>query len=132
MEGRLGSCACGSIAYRLNSEIRNVVNCHCNMCRKHNGSAFSTYVALPFEAFEIIKGEDKLEKYRVHSGQKHFCSSCGTPMYNLNGKYPGACMVYFGTLEDSNEITPRINVWCESKLSWVENLATINGVPEGI
>jgi hypothetical protein len=99
VEPRKGACICGAVNYRLNADIRNIVNCHCNFCRAHSGAAFSTYAALPHAALEITKGADALGKYQVDDGQKHFCSHCGTPIFNLNAQYPGACMIYFGTLD---------------------------------
>lgn len=132
MELQTGSCACGAIEFTLNKKIRNIVNCHCNMCRRHNGSAFSTYAALAFSALEITKGEELLAKYAAGTGLKHFCKHCGTPLYNTNEKYAGACMIYFGSLHPSSEIRPQVNVWCENQLTWVSNVAEIPSLPQGI
>ncbi len=132
MNNLKGSCLCGEVNYNLTSEILNVVNCHCDFCRSHSGAAFSTYVALPYTSLEITHGKDKLISFRAGEGEKHFCSLCGTPIFNLNNKYPGACMVYFGTLDNSRDITPKVNVWSESKLEWVESLASIQSVAQGV
>jgi hypothetical protein len=127
-----GSCLCGEVTYKLNSEIVNVVNCHCNFCRSHSGAAFSTYAALPYSSFEITKGREKISSFAVEKGKKHFCSACGTPLFNLNEKYPGACMIYFGTLTKPQEIIPKVNIWCESKLGWVDSLSSVPSVGQGI
>ncbi len=132
-----GSCLCGKVKYKLNSEVKNVVNCHCNFCRSHSGAAFSTYAALPHSALEITSGQDSLHSYQIkgatnEGGTKHFCRECGTPIFNLNAKYPGACMVYFGTLERARDLLPKINIWCESKLAWVDSLSSLPSVDQGI
>ena len=127
-----GSCGCGSVQYKLNSEIMNVVNCHCNMCRKHNGSAFSTYAALPFKSLQITQGDALIKHYSLDIAKKHFCNKCGTPLYNTNDHYPGACMIYSGTLNTSNTLTPGINVWCESQLAWLNELSAISSLPQGV
>jgi len=127
-----GSCICGVVKYRLNSEIMNIVNCHCNFCRSHSGAAFSTYAVLPFESFEITSGKEKLNNFKVHEGKKHFCSVCGTPIFNIVRRYPGACMVYYGTLDSANNITPRFNIWCENKLDWVDSISSIQSVEQGV
>ena len=127
-----GSCLCGEILYRLNSRILNVVNCHCDFCRSHVGSAFSTYAVARFKSLEIIKGQDKINSYQINTGKKHFCSVCGTPLFNLNSKYPGACMLYLGSLENSRDIKPSVNFWCESKLKWVDEISSIESVGKGI
>jgi len=121
-----GQCFCGAIRYRLNSGIRNIVNCHCNFCRSHSGAAFSTYAALPYANLEIIQGQEQLRTYEVNEGKKHFCGHCGTPLFNLNNKFPGACMIYLGTLENSATLTPKLNVWCESQLDWIDQITSIH------
>lgn len=127
-----GSCLCGEVKYKLNSEIMKVVNCHCNFCRSHSGAAFSTYAALPHASLEITKGQEKLSHFPMSDGKKHFCSQCGTPIFNLNKKYPGACMVYLGTLRKARDLTPTINVWCESKLAWVDTVSSIRSLAQGV
>lgn len=132
MDIQNGSCLCGEVTYKLNSEIRNVVNCHCNLCRSHSGAAFSTYVALPYFSFEITKGQNRISSFEIEDAKKHFCSVCGTPIFNLNEKYPGACMVYLGTLAKPQNTISKINVWCDSKLEWVDSLSSVPSAGQGI
>jgi hypothetical protein len=127
-----GSCGCGSVKFKLRAEILNIVNCHCKMCRSHNGTSFSTYAVLPHSALEVTIGKDLVNRYTAGSAQKHFCGKCGTPLFNLNEKYPGVCMIYAGTLDSSDRIAPKINVWCESKLAWLDTLSEITSMPQGI
>ena len=132
MEKIVGSCGCGDVQYQLNSAIMNVVNCHCNICRGHNGSAFSTYAVLPFKSLKITQGKSLISKYRLKSASKHFCGNCGTPIFNTSDNYPGACMIYLGTLFSSNNLTPAVNVWSESQLAWLSSLSTITSLPQGV
>ncbi|MBC8184856.1 GFA family protein [candidate division KSB1 bacterium] len=132
MKSETGSCRCGGIAYKLNSEKKNVVNCHCNFCRSHSGAAFSSYVAVPYNSLKIIKGERLITEYTFQNGKKHFCSICGTPLFNINNKYPNACMIYLGTLNDISNVVPRRNIWCESKLDWIDNISSIKSLGQGI
>ena len=132
VNAKKGSCGCCAVEFIMNSEVLNVVNCHCDMCRNHNGSSFSTYAVLPFRALEITKGNELIKVYSVGSGQKHFCGKCGTPLYNTNEKYPGACMIFLGTLSSSRALLPKINVWYESKLAWLDDISDISSFPQGI
>lgn len=127
-----GSCFCGVVNYKLNSAIMKVVNCHCDFCRSHSGAAFSSYAALPFASLEFTKGKESLSAFQIVDGEKHFCRECGTPIFNINNKYPGACMVYLGTIENARDITPMVNVWCESKLGWVDSLSSIHSLAQGV
>ena len=132
MNKQKGACFCGAVKYELNSEILHVVNCHCDFCRSHSGAAFSTYAALPYTALEITQGTDKLSRFEIEEGAKHFCSVCGTPIFNLNEKYPGACMLYFGTLESARNIQPKVNIWCESLLPWVGSVTAIKSLDQAV
>lgn len=132
MKQNNGSCGCGAVKYTLDSEIWNVVNCHCNMCKEHNGASFTTYAALALTGLKIKEGNEFITKYREGTGNKHFCKRCGTPLYNTNEKYPGACMIFFGTLNNSTQYTPKVNVWCESQYPWLNKLSEINSLQQGL
>ena len=132
MNEQNGACGCGAVEFTLNSKFLNVVNCHCNMCRVHNGSSFSTYAVFPFSYLEITKGNELVKTSIAGRAKKHFCEKCGSPLYNVNDKYPGVCMVFLGTLDSSRILAPKINIWCDSKLAWVDNLSSISSLPQGI
>ena len=62
----------------------------------------------------------------VNSGaRKHYCSKCGTPLFNLVSRYSGACMIYLGAIEPLPAGVPSLNVYCESMLNWVEHVGSI-------
>jgi len=115
------------LQYRLTDEIKNIVNCHCNLCRSINGSAFSTYVVVSLDALDIVNGRDKLSEYQVTEGAvKHYCSACGTPVFNSNPiRYPGLAMVYLGTLAEPASLKPAVNIYSENKLPWIDSITDI-------
>ena len=127
-----GSCLCGAVRFRAATEIWRVVNCHCGLCRKMNGSAFSSYAVIPHRALEVVDSSH-LGAYAVtQRATKHYCSRCGTPLFNLNSKYAGACMLYLGAIEGSDEVAPALNVYCESMLSWLESVTSLQGFQAGV
>jgi hypothetical protein len=125
-----GSCACKTITFRAGEPLQ-FVNCHCNLCRKINGSAFSSYVVAKADAVDF-SGSEELQCYTATDcSTKHFCSKCGTPIYNSNPiTYPGLVMLYLGTLANAQELKPGINIFCSSKLDWVDGLASQPSYPE--
>lgn len=130
--GVSGSCLCGVVKYRVNAEVGRVVNCHCGMCRRMNGSAFSSYAVIPRQALEILE-DDALGAFAVtERATRHFCTQCGTPIFNLNSKYDGACMVYLGTIENGEVYSPSLNVYCESMLPWLDGVTSIEGLEKGV
>lgn len=115
-----GNCGCGHIKFEIATSKANIVNCHCNKCRKLNGSPFSTYFVISEKNFKISEGEEYLSSYSPsEKAVKNFCKSCGTPIFNQNMKYPSLRMVHLGVLNSLEEIKPNVNIFCESKLSWV-------------
>lgn len=115
-----GSCGCGSVKINLNINKCNVVNCHCNTCRKLNGSAFSTYVVVSEKNFKIETGISHISKFVISkNGEKNYCNKCGTPIFNKNYKYPSLTMIHLGTLNLLQKVQPKVNIFCQSMLSWV-------------
>ncbi len=115
-----GGCFCKTIQYRIYAPIAMAVNCHCNACKKASGAAFSSLAIIREKRFEIVSGLDDLTKFQLgDSLTKHFCRYCGTPVFNLNGRYPGRCMVSIGSLDNPSIVSPSANIHCENTLNWV-------------
>jgi len=121
-----GSCHCGAVEFELKGNPKLVVNCHCNDCKKRNGSAYSTYMAVQESDLSVVKGKNTLQGYSVKNvGIKQFCSQCGSPIYNENYRYPGLYMLFYGAFNESSNFSPDFNVYCESKYNWVESIHDI-------
>lgn len=121
-----GSCRCEAVSYSVSSAPVNVVNCHCNMCRSMSGNAFGSYVVVR-DSDCVIEGAENLTKYAVtERATKHFCSRCGTSVFNTNpSTYPGVFILYLGTVIGNEQLQPQVNIFCESMLPWVKQLSTI-------
>lgn len=127
-----GACHCGAVRFHVPTGVRRVVNCHCGLCRRINGSAFSSYAVVPLDAL-VVEGQSNVSAYAVTArATKHFCGRCGSPLYNLNNKYPGACMLYLGAVDGSDRHVPSVNVYCGSMLAWLTDIASMQRFEEGI
>lgn len=115
-----GSCFCKAVQYRITSPIPLAVNCHCNSCKKAGGGVFSSLAVIREKHLEITCGKEFLATYQLGENlEKHFCSRCGTPIYNRNSRYPGRCMVALGSFDNPSVIIPSANIHCENRLTWV-------------
>lgn len=123
------SCGCGEISLHLGNEIYSVFNCHCQDCRSHNGAAFTSYVVSSGDGFEIEKGAAQLKSYRSDQSNKHFCSKCGTPLFNTIDTYPNIRLVYLGCLPVGADLKPSMNVWCDNQLPWVNHVDELKSFP---
>ncbi|NPD10084.1 GFA family protein [Vibrio ostreicida] len=122
----LGSCNCKAVQFRVTGDFKRIVNCHCKLCRKMNGAAFSTYVAVLKTDFELVRG-DLISCDVTENARKHFCGKCGTPIFNSNPKYSGLNILHLGSLdiESSKQLKPDANIYDESKVSWLDSLSDL-------
>ena len=126
-----GSCNCGAVRYQVTGNARSVVNCHCKLCRKMNGSAFSTYVAVADDDFEFLSGNLKTHRCSEHA-RKSFCGECGTPIFNSNPKYAGLKILHLGSLDSPLNKEPQVNIYCDSRLDWLGRLQQIDSLGQGL
>lgn len=122
MEEIKGSCHCGTIHWKFTLPVKTVVKCHCGMCRKLNGSDYSTWAVVPAEQYTITKGSEAVTNYEAEKSSKSFCSRCGSPVFCINGKhFPGNVVLALGTLDNySEKLAPQIQVYTPNKAEWVK------------
>lgn len=116
-----GGCLCGKVRYRaIGDPVGNFI-CHCKNCQKQSGSAFSINLIYPKSKF---KSEGPLSYYSDSSDAgnpvlRHFCTSCGTPVFSAIPHLPDIIVLKVGTLDDTSSFTPAAEVWCDSKQTWL-------------
>ena len=75
-----GSCLCGSVRYRVNGPLRDVIMCHCVFCRRastHVG-AYSACAVADLD----VQATRTLRWYRSSPGARRgFCSKCGSMLF---------------------------------------------------
>jgi hypothetical protein len=114
-----GSCLCDSIRFRIRGELGPVGYCHCSMCRKANGSAFSTNGIVRRRDFSFMRGDELIQEYESSPGRfRAFCSRCGSPIYSRVDAQPEALRVRLGTLDCDPGRRPAGHVWVGSKAPW--------------
>ena len=116
-----GSCFCGQVRYEVSGPVLQIAACHCNLCRRMSGAAFTTYLLVRNEDFTLFSGQSMLSRVSLTERMtKHFCAHCGAPIFNSNAAvHAGLAMLYLGTVVGSEEFAPRIDIFCDDKLPWV-------------
>ena len=75
-----GGCLCGSVRYTVHGPLRNVLVCHCTMCRRLH-SYVGAYSACAPEHLRIESGAT-LRWYRSSStARRGFCGRCGAMLF---------------------------------------------------
>lgn len=116
-----GSCLCGDIQFEASQFQPLAGHCHCNMCQKFHGAAFSTFVEVKLADFRWLKGESQLSHYRADNGStRSFCKQCGSSLlfeskYNRQEKTIEVALACF----DSNvDINPDAHIYTSTKVPW--------------
>lgn len=115
-----GGCLCGAIRYEIDQPALGEAVCHCKNCQHQTGTAFSVLATVRSSAFKLI-GEPKLYADRGDSGaavHRHFCGTCGSPIYTSLPAKPKVVFVKAGTLDDTSQLAPKYHVWCDSAWPW--------------
>lgn len=114
-----GQCLCGTVRYRVTGPLGEVRYCHCRMCRRATGSAFSANAPVPVERFALLAGADSIREYEASSGAfRCFCGNCGLPVFARLARAPGHVRIRLGGLEAPDGVEITGHVWTESKADW--------------
>ncbi len=113
-----GGCACGAIRYECTAEPIHMSFCHCRNCQRATGGPFKSAVAVPAEAFKLLRGSPR---YSVLSGidgnaKRGFCSDCGSPL--LGFPNPEVVSIHAASLDDPSWFTPRMHIFTSHAQPW--------------
>lgn len=118
-----GGCLCSSVTYEITGPIHTIENCHCQMCRKAHGAAFSTNGVVAGADFKIKTGAECITAYASSPRRlKCFCSRCGSPLFirrqNETGSDDASVVVTLGTLNQYTGSGATRHVFVDSKAEW--------------
>lgn len=75
-----GRCLCGAVGFTVSGPMKQVVGCHCTMCRRQTSHflAFSTV----WDADLAVEGEESLQWFRSSAeSRRGFCRNCGSILF---------------------------------------------------
>lgn len=127
-----GGCRCGACRYDLSLDaVPPVYACHCHICQRASGSAFSLQALIP-EAKLTVTGPMVVHEITTEdrTSIQRFCGTCHSRIYNTNSRRAGIAVVRAGTLDRSEELECRAHIFTNYKQGWVELLDDIPQWPE--
>jgi hypothetical protein len=117
----LGKCLCGEVKIKIKGDISSIIHCHCSLCRKNSGTAFATNGFINSADFEITSGKNNLSTFSFKPGRnRHFCTSCGSPVYSSNELDPDRFRIRLGILDSDISERPISHNFVSSKANWEE------------
>lgn len=116
-----GSCLCGAVTFEIAAPVITMGNCHCSMCRKQHGTAFSTYYQFERSGLTVLSGEDHIQRYAASDfAERGFCGTCGTKLTFTIGELPDRIWIAAGALDDDPGTQPEYHIFVGSKAPWYE------------
>src|SRR6185503_6475039 len=116
-----GSCLCGAVRYEVTGPVHDVHHCHCSMCRKAHGTAFSTFARLTAGDLGFVAGESEVRAYRSSAPiERTFCATCGARLTIRFDGMPDTVWVSVGTLDDDPGVAAHCHMFVASKAPWDE------------
>ena len=106
-----GGCLCGGVRYEVDGPLRDVVECHCAMCRRTHGHV-AAYTAAPKRCLRLI--ESRALKWYASSGfaRRGFCTECGGSLF---WERPAGELVSIaaGTLDAPTDLRTTLQIFVE-------------------
>jgi len=116
-----GSCLCGSVSYSFSAKINDFGYCHCEMCRKASGSAYSANVGVDSTTFEVKDSHGYLKEYISSLGtHRFFCSNCGSPLFSRVERTPELVRIRLGSLDTFMDKKAVRHTFVKDKAPWHE------------
>ena len=114
-----GSCLCEEVKYEYDGSINEVAVCHCNQCKRAQGTPFVTNAPVEFSKCTFTNESGSLKAYFSNPNKKRvFCGTCGSPMYSQRTDMPETIRLRLGTITDGHIHEPNYEIYCESKSDW--------------
>jgi hypothetical protein len=116
-----GGCLCRSVRYEISAPLGTIEHCHCAMCRRAHGAAFSTNAIVPTSALTVTSGAALISEYESSPNRrKCFCAKCGSQLFIRRLNKPEFTVITLGTLDGDPGARPERHVFVASKAPWYE------------
>lgn len=129
------SCLCQGVAFVIDGPVKDLLYCHCSMCRKVHGSAFRARGRVKTRDISWVRGEGLVRFYESSPGEhRGFCSVCGSNIFTKFTAQPHEVGLSLGILDDDPGSRPSCHVFVASKAPWHEitdALPQYEGFPPG-
>jgi hypothetical protein len=110
-----GRCLCGAVRYQVTGRLRDVVDCHCERCRRFTGHHMAA-TAADVSGIEVEDPGRRLTWYAVPGAAYGFCAGCGSSLFWRGDSTPQQWSVCAGTLEPPTGLRT-VEAWWVSQAS---------------
>jgi len=115
------SCACGDVTMAILGPVGSMFMCACLHCQQATGTGHSA-VALVSEQGLTVSGTTARFSRPSASGAsftRHFCATCGTPLYGQSSRAPAVRLVAAGFFAGNNQwFEPNQLIFARTQQDW--------------
>lgn len=124
-----GHCLCGAVAYEVRGPLRDVVNCHCNQCRRTHGhvGAYSRVGRA-----DLTMTETRGLKWHQSSdaARRGFCQECGANvLWDLLAR--DSVSIAAGTIDEPTGLKTIRHIFVADKGDYYEIEDGLEHLPQG-
>lgn len=109
---RSGGCSCGAVEFRVDGELRPILHCHCEPCRRFTGN-FVAATGCPTVNLSVAD-EATLRWHQLEHARYGFCGRCGSSLFWLATDSPDHTSIMAGSLDDADELELQA-IWFSSE-----------------
>lgn len=113
-----GGCRCGRVRLRISAPPLLAMACHCRGCQRMTASAFSTSIAVPTDAFDVIAGEPEIGGLHGDESRHHHCGWCKSWLFTKVAPKLGFVNVRATMLDEAGWFVPFVETFTSEALPW--------------
>lgn len=115
-----GGCLCGRVRYEAAGGVFSRSVCHCRTCQQAHGAPMVGWFSVKHAELMLQADAGALGEYRSSDhAVRRFCTTCGTPLFFDDSRYPDDLDIATASLDDPEAAPPEKHIWTRSQLVWV-------------
>jgi len=107
-----GGCLCGAVRYVVTGPLRDVVLCHCAMCRRMHGHV-GAYTAAAREALSLVESRGLRWYTSSAKARRGFCGDCGSTLF-WDAPSRDYVSITAGTVDAPTGLTTVLQIYVDS------------------
>jgi hypothetical protein len=117
-----GGCLCGAVRFEIDGPLRDIVVCHCSLCRRAGTNA-AAYTSAPEPAVRLVGSSEPAVYVDSNGRERSFCPTCGSLLFWSEGD--DRLSISAGALDTDAGLHVRRHIHADSAAGW-------ETLPEGV
>ena len=118
-----GSCHCGKVTFKIETDLNKITECNCSICTKKG----ALHHRVEEECFRLLSGSDILTLYQFNrkAAKHYFCKNCGIHPFSRPRLAPDMYSVNVRCLDDYYSIPGDIEKINFDGINWEKSAAKL-------